>query len=191
MMLLLLFVYVDSFNNSLKIVAYFLFSLTFLSYIVISKSVLVTVKKQTIFLSLLYYIFSLKKKNCSYDYCHIYIYYAVCMYLLYKEEIKTTTTTTFSVYDLTFHLFPIYLKNFILQNASNLQTNLLCHCVMFICVMCHVTRAMWPFELVFIINIYIYIYIYKAQIHNVDNISKYTFVHKKAHRNKCNKMATH
>ena len=29
-------------------------------------------------------------------YCHIYIYiyiYAVCMYLPYKEEIKTTTTT--------------------------------------------------------------------------------------------------
>ena len=26
---------------------------------------------------------------------------------------------------------------------------------MFICVICHVTRAMWPIELVFIINIYI------------------------------------
>jgi len=61
---------------------------------------------------------------------------------------------TFSVYYLTFHLFPLCLKSFILLNTSNIQTNLLCHCVMFICVICHVTRAMWPIELVFIINIY-------------------------------------
>ena len=44
------------------------------------------------------------------------------------------------------------LYNFILSNTSKLQTNLSCHCVMFICVICHVTRAMWPIELVFIIN---------------------------------------
>ena len=28
----------------------------------------------------------------------IYIYYAVCMYLLYKEEIKTTTTNIYKVH---------------------------------------------------------------------------------------------
>ena len=38
--------------------------------------------------------------------------------------------------------------------SKTLQTNLLCHCVMFICVICHVIWAMWPIELVFIINIY-------------------------------------
>ena len=62
---------------------------------------------------------------------------------------------TFSVYDLTFHPFPFYLLNCILLNTSNLQTKLLCHCVMFICVICHVTWAMWPIELVFIINTYL------------------------------------
>ena len=67
---------------------------------------------------------------------------------------------TFSVYDLTFHPFPFYLYNFILLNTSTLQTNLLCHCVMFISVICHVTWAMWPIELVFIINIYKHIQTY-------------------------------
>jgi len=85
-----------------------------LSYIVISKSGLVTVKKQTVFFS--------------------------------KSIIQHINT--FSVYGLTFPLFPFYLYNFIPLNTSNLQTNLLCHCVMFISVICHVTRDMWPIELV-------------------------------------------
>ena len=35
-----------------------------------------------------------RKQNITNKIGFIYIYYAVCMYLLYKEEIKTTTTTT-------------------------------------------------------------------------------------------------
>jgi len=68
-MVLLFFAYVDSFIDFLEIVAYSL------SYIVISKYDLVTVKKQTVFFS--------------------------------KSIIQHINT--FSVYDLTFHLFPFYL----------------------------------------------------------------------------------
>ena len=53
----------------------------------------------------------------------------------------------------------------------NFQTNLLCHCVIFICVICHVTWAMYPIEFVIIINIFyckIVLHLYTRIITNVN-----------------------